>query len=187
MAEKHADAYQWHAHAATKTAAEGVIHTAHYAPASAPVHPATQYGTANTAHYAANTAHYEPANAPVHAATQYHGRANTAHYAANTAHYEPANGRRHAAANFIDRPNTIAEAESLKRTQCCMLKIRKYSTIIRQFLYSNGAGDRSREINGGKTRRRLSVTRPHSRQNSRRRSHSYSPLWTRQRTTTCSS
>ena len=76
MAEKHADAYQWHAHAAAK----GVIHTAHYAPASAPVHPATQYGTANTAHYAANTAHYEPANAPVHAATQYHGRANTAHY-----------------------------------------------------------------------------------------------------------
>ena len=145
MAEKHADAYQWHAHAAAKTAAAGVIHTAHYAPASAPVHPATQYGTANTAHYAANTAHYEPANAPVHAATQYHGRANTAHYAANTAHYEPANGRRHAAANFIDRPNTIAEAESLKRTQCCMLKIRKYSTIIRQFLYSNGAGDRSRD------------------------------------------
>ena len=145
MAEKHADAYQWHAHAAAKTAAEGVIHTAHYAPASAPVHPATQYGTANTAHYAANTAHYEPANAPVHASTQYHGRANTAHYAANTAHYEPANGRRHAAANFIDRPNTIAEAESLKRTQCCMLKIRKYSTIIRKFLYSNGAGDRSRD------------------------------------------
>ena len=145
MAEKHADAYQWHAHAAAKTAAEGVIHTAHYAPASAPVHPATQYGTANTAYYAANTAHDEPANAPVHTATQYHGRANTAHYAANTAHYEPANGRRHAAANFIDRPNTIAEAESLKRTQCCMLKIRKYSTIIRQFLYSNGAGDRSRD------------------------------------------
>ena len=80
MAEKHANAYQWHTHAAAKTAAEGVIHTAHYAPASAPVHPATQYGTANTAHYAANTAHYEPANAPVHAATQYHGRANTAHY-----------------------------------------------------------------------------------------------------------
>ena len=106
MAEKHADAYQWHAHAAAKTAAEGVIHTAHYAPASAPVHPATQYGTANTAHYAANTAHYETANAPVHAATQYHGRANTAHYAANTAHYEPANAPVHAATQYHGRANT---------------------------------------------------------------------------------
>ena len=139
MAQEHANPDQWNAHAAAKTAAEGAIHTAHYEPANAPGHAPTQYhGTANTAHYAANTAHYEPANAPVHAATQYHGTANTAHY-------EPANGRRHAAANFIDRPNTIAEAESLKRTQCCMLKIRKYSTIIRQFLYSNGAGDRSRD------------------------------------------
>ena len=99
MAEKHADAYQWHAHAAAKTAAEGVIHTAHYAPASAPVHPATQYGTANTAHYAANTAHYETANAPVHAATQYHGRANTAHY-------EPANAPVHAATQYHGRANT---------------------------------------------------------------------------------
>ena len=99
MAEKHADAYQWHAHAAAKTAAEGVIHTAHYAPASAPVHPATQYGTANTAHYAANTAHYETANAPVHAATQYHGRANTAHS-------EPANAPVHAATQYHGRANT---------------------------------------------------------------------------------
>ena len=29
MAEKHANAYQWHTHAAAKTAAEGVFHTAH--------------------------------------------------------------------------------------------------------------------------------------------------------------
>ena len=106
MAKKHANAYQWHAHAAAKTAAEGVIHTAHYAPASAPVHPATQYGTANTAYYAANTAHDEPANAPVHTATQYHGRANTAHYAANTAHYEPANAPVHAATQYHGRANT---------------------------------------------------------------------------------
>ena len=71
MAQEHANPDQWNAHAAAKTAAEGAIHTAHYEPANAPVHAATQYhGTANTAHYAANTAHYEPANAPVHAATQ---------------------------------------------------------------------------------------------------------------------
>ena len=61
MAQKHANPYQWHAHAAAQTATRGaIIHTAHYVTANA----AAQYATANTA------AHYATANAS-HAAAHY--------------------------------------------------------------------------------------------------------------------
>ena len=53
MVQKHANSYQWHAHAATQTATRGaIVHTAHYVTANA----AAQYATANTA------AHYATAN-----------------------------------------------------------------------------------------------------------------------------
>ena len=61
MAQKHANPYQWHTHAAAQTATRGaIIHTAHYVTANA----AAQYATANTA------AHYATANAS-HAAAHY--------------------------------------------------------------------------------------------------------------------
>ena len=81
MAQKHANPYQWHAHAAAQTATRGaIIHTAHYATANA----AAQYATANTAAHAA-------ANGPNHAAA--HAAANGPSHAA--AHY--------ATPKFIDR------------------------------------------------------------------------------------
>ena len=84
MAQKHANPYQWHAHAAAQTVTRGaIIHTAHYA-------------TANTAAHAA-------ANGPNHAAAHY-ATANSSHAAAHAAANGPSHAAAHyATANFIDR------------------------------------------------------------------------------------
>ena len=93
MAQKHANPYQWHAHAAAQTVTRGaIIHTAHYATANA----AAQYATANTAAHAA-------ANAPNHVAAHY-ATANSSHAAAHAAANGPSHAATHyATANFIDR------------------------------------------------------------------------------------
>ena len=93
MAQKHANPYQWHAHAAAQTATRGaIIHTAHYATANA----AAQYATANTAAHAA-------ANGPNHAAAHY-ATANSSHAVAHAAANGPSHAAAHyATANFIDR------------------------------------------------------------------------------------
>ena len=93
MAQKHANPYQWHAHAAAQTATRGaIIHTAHYATANA----AAQYVTGNTAAHAAT-------NGPIHAAAHY-VTANASHAAAHAATNRPSHAAAHyATANFIDR------------------------------------------------------------------------------------
>ena len=112
MAQKHANPYQWHTHAAAQTATRGaIIHTAHYATANA----AAQYATANTAahaaangpnHATANASHaaaHAAANGPNHAAAHY-ATANSSHAGAHAAANGPSHAAAHyATANFIDR------------------------------------------------------------------------------------
>ena len=103
MAQKHANPYQWHTHAAAQTATQGaIIHTAHYATANAAAHAAANgpnHATANASHAAAHAA----ANGPNHAAAHY-ATANSSHAVAHAAANGPSHAAAHyATANFIDR------------------------------------------------------------------------------------